>query len=97
MLSLFIGCFFPIETDFGITFAVCNPCHCKVHTDFGAFACEICTQIRHNILGCALCNADDMLCRPAHCFGLLNELFCGCTANGTYFGSGIALMNVTAY
>ncbi len=94
----FLKCrFFPIKTDFGIAFAVCRSCHCKIHTDFGAFAFEVCFQTFVDVLGDALSDADDVFCRPNFfCAVILDKFDAGATALRAFFGCAVAFVYVSA-
>lgn len=88
---------FPVQTDFGIAFAVSGAAHCEIHTDFGAFAFEVGAQTFDDVGGSALRDADDVFCRPhSRAFFLLIELLSGGFADGALFGCFVAFVNVTA-
>ena len=95
MFCFFVSSFLPVQADFRIAFAMCNACHCQVHTDLAALAIEVSAQIVDDILRNTLCYADNMLRSPGHFFGLLNKLGSGSAADGTFLRSGFAFMNIT--
>ena len=70
VLSLFVSGLLIVHSDLRVSLAVCNTCHCKIHTNLRALALEVCSQIRKNIFADALCNADYMLGSP-YLFALL--------------------------
>ena len=96
MLSLFKSSLLPLETDLGITLAVSDASHCKIHTDLAALALEVSAQILDDVLAYALCNADNMLGSPALLALLSLELLSGSLADGAGLGSRIALMDIAA-
>ena len=97
VFSLFEGCFFPVKTNFGITFTVCGSCHCEIHTNLGAFAFEVRLQAFVDVLRNALTDADDVFCRPSFFRAVVfDEFDAGATALGAFFGCAIAFVNVTA-
>ena len=74
MLSLFIGCLFPVKTYFRIAFPVGDPRHGEIHTNLGTFAAEIGTEtFKQFSRDVTLCNADNMLCCPRVIF--FNNLY----------------------
>ena len=90
--------FFPVKTDFGIAFAVCRSCHCKVHTDFSAFAFEVGFQTFVDVLWNALSDANDVFCRPnLFCAVILDEFATGTTALRAFFWCAVAFVYVSAY
>lgn len=54
-------------------------------------------SIVDDVLRSAFSNTDNMLGSPGHGVSLFNKLGSGSAANGTFFGSGIAFMNITTY
>ena len=70
---------------FGITFALCNPGHCKIHAYFGAFAGEVSVKSVHNLLVVANAVADNVLASKLGFIGFLygNKSFS--FANGANF------------
>ena len=104
MLRLLKAGLLPVQADFGITLAVRNARHCKVHADLGALALEVGSQAVDDLLAHLfghiraelLADADDMLRRPAHIFLLLNKLRAGNVALGAKLGGILSLVNVTA-
>ena len=105
VLGLLKAGLLPVQTDLGITLAVRDARHRKIHTDLGALALEVCSQalddlIAHlfgNIGTKLLADADNMLRCPAHAFLLLDELGTGNLALGAELRGSISLVNITAY
>ena len=58
--------FFVIQTDFGITFAVSDARHRKIHTYFAAFAVKVVDKTFFDFGIDVFCNAYDVFCRPGH-------------------------------
>ena len=97
VFCFFKCCFFPVETDFGITFAVCCSCHCKIHTHFGAFAFEVGFETFVDVLGDALTDADDVFGSPNFLFAVIFDKFATrAAALGASFGCAVAFMHVSA-
>ena len=62
VISLFVGWLFPVQTDLGVAFAMCDACHCQIHADFGALAHEVGAEAFHVLFGIALCdNSEERL------------------------------------
>ena len=57
-----------------------NASHCEVHTNFGAFAGEVCFEVSADICWNVVSNADNVFGSPGHFAFLLNELFSWCLA-----------------
>ena len=97
MLRLFPGGLLPVQADLRVALAVRNARHREIHADLRALALEVRAQVREDVLADALCNADDMLSRPAHFLVLLLELRSRRLADRAELGSRVALINVTTY
>ena len=98
MLCLFISCFFPVKSDFRISFTVSHTCHRKVHTYFRTFSFEVCTKVCYDILANAFCYANYMLSSPDFfAFFHFVEFFRTYTTLWTFFWWLISFVNITAY
>ena len=97
MLSFLISCLLPVEADLRISLSVSYSCHCKVHSYFRAFSCEVCTKICKNIFADTLCNAYNVLSSPVHFAGLSDEFGSGSMADRTFFRSLFTFINITTY
>ena len=98
VLRLLKGSLLPISADLGITLAVRNARHRKVHTYLAALAFKIGLQAVINILGATLGNAENVLRRPSEgIIFLFAELTARHFALGAKLGRNVAFVNVTAY
>ena len=98
MLSFFVSCLLPVETDLGITLSVGDSRHCKIHADLAALACEVVSETLEDLGINVLGNADNMLGSPGHALFLLDELLSGSAADGALeaLRNRIAFINITA-
>ena len=97
MLCFFVSSFFPVKSDFRISFSVSNSCHCKVHSYFRALSCEVCTKICKNIFADTLCNTYNVLSSPYFVSFLLFELRSWCVTDWTFSRCSISFVNITTY
>ena len=72
MLCFLVSSLFPIQTDFGIAFSVCNSCHSKIHTNLAAFAVEVISETLNDFLVNAVNNSDLVLCSPCKCVAVFS-------------------------
>ena len=85
MFCLFIGITLESFCNFGISFALCNPCHCKVHAYFGAFTGEVSMKAVHNFFIIANAVAYNMLASKLGLIGSFNGDKGLSMANGANF------------
>ena len=97
VLSFFISCFFPVKTDFRITFSVSNSCHSQVHTYFRTFTLEVCSQVSFDVFRNIRSDTYFVLCSPCHCCIHLFEFRSRCFTYWTDFRSCFAFINITTY
>ena len=89
--------FFPVKTDFGITFTVCGSCHCEIHADFGAFAFKVPFETVVDVFGDVLTDADDMFGSPDFFFAVVFDKFATrATALRASFGCAVSFVYVSA-
>ena len=98
VLSFFVSCLLPVETDLGITLSVGDSRHCKIHADLATLACEVVSETLEDLGINVLGNADNMLGSPGHALVLLDELLSGSAADGALeaLRNRIAFINITA-
>ncbi len=97
MLSLLVSITLINFGDFGIALSVSHSRHCKVHTDFGAFACKMSAETFHYLFVFNLAVAENMLANKLSIRRYGFKLFCMAygaylyavfydfTANNTFF------------
>lgn len=71
VLCLFVSIALVCFGNLGIALPFCNPCHCKVHTYFGALAVEVGAKAFHNFFIFNNAVAYVMLAGKLGCIGLL--------------------------
>ena len=102
VLGLLMSCLLVIKTNLGITLAMGDTGHGQVHTDLGALALKVGTQVVDDVLGHALLgNAHDVLGSPGKAaLILLQEAGTGNAALGALKILGqlvaVVLFNITA-
>ena len=87
----------PVQADLRIALAVCNAGHCQIHTNLRALALEVSTQVSHDVLRSALCNAYNVLGSPGLFASLLLELLSRCVADRALCRSCFAFIYITTY
>ena len=89
--------FFPVKTNFGITFTVCRSCHCEIHADFGAFAFKVCFETVVDVFGDVLTDANDMFGSPNLLFAVVfDEFATRATALRASFWCAVSFVYVSA-
>ena len=98
VLSLFESITLECFCDFGIAFAISLTAHGKVHADFGAFAVEVSVEVGDHLLVATFCNAYLMFGDELEGFigSKLAECRFGGMAEGAFFGSLVAFVDITA-
>ena len=87
----------PVQADFRIALAVGNASHCQIHTNLRALALKVSTQVSHDVLRSALCNAYNVLSSPGLFASLLLELLSRCVADRALCRSCFAFIYITTY
>ena len=97
MFSFFVSSFFPVQTDFRISFSVSYTSHSQIHTDFRAFTFEVCSQISQNIFRNTFCYTYNMFSSPCFFSALLFELGSRCFTYRTDFRCSFSFINISTY
>ena len=88
MIGFFHSGLFIVQTDFRITFTESNAGHREIHTDFGAFAVEVGTEVVLDVFGNILGNAKNVLGSPGLALNNRNKLGFRCAAGRAGPGVG---------
>ena len=108
MLSLFVSCLLPVQTDFRIALTMCDASHAQIHTNLRALAVEVCLQLLQDVFLIlsgyivVVCNglliyAILMLsCQLQFAFYSLEHLS-RCLTYRALLRSSVAFINVTTY
>ena len=95
MLSFFVSCFFPIQTNLRITFTMCHARHSQIHAHLAALAVEVHTQTLDDFRIDALGNTHNVLGSPSHFTFLLNKLGSRRLTDRAELRSSLTLVHIT--
>ena len=88
VIGFFHSGLFIVQADFRITFTESNAGHREIHTDFGAFAVEVGTEVVLDVFGNILGNAKNVLGSPGLALNNRNKLGFRCAAGRSCPGVG---------
>ena len=97
VLRFFVSRFFPVQTDFGIPLAERYSRHGEIHSYFGTFSVEVCSQTFDDFFGYAFRDTDDVFGSPGHPLFLnLDEFVAFSMADGTLGRTNLRFYDLTA-